>query len=131
MFVAKNYNLTSWDELLFKIAPVQYVLHQLSCTYEMIPNAPKYYEMHRNFSLGSNWVDGVRWLQKITTRLRGTNFCINCISSVRFGTSFTQLRNKPKCNETHRNIGIGSNGVDWLRSLRKNPDVTLWHELLQ
>ena len=28
------------------IAPVQFVLHQLSCTYEMIPNTPKYYEMH-------------------------------------------------------------------------------------
>jgi len=28
------------------IAPVQLVLHQLSRTYEMIPNTPKYYEMH-------------------------------------------------------------------------------------
>ena len=55
------------------IAPIQYVLHQLSCTYETIPNAPKYYEMHRNISLGSNGVDGVHWLRKITTRLRGTN----------------------------------------------------------
>ena len=29
-------------------SPVQYVLHQLSCTYETIPNAPKYYKLHRN-----------------------------------------------------------------------------------
>ena len=57
------------------IAPVQYVLHQLSCTYETIPNAPKYYELHRNISLGSD-------------------------------------------------------GVDWVRSLQKNPNVTSWHELL-
>jgi len=113
------------------IAPVQYVLQQVKCSYETIPNAPKYYETDQNISLGSNRVDGLCWLRKITTRLRGTNFCINCISSVGFGTSFTQLRNKPKCYETHRNIGIWSNGVDWLRSLRKNPDVTLWHELLQ
>ena len=56
------------------IAPVQYVLHQLSCTYETIPNAPKYYEMQQNISLGSNGVDQVRWLRKIMTRLRGTNF---------------------------------------------------------
>jgi hypothetical protein len=49
------------------IAPVQYVLHQLSCTYETIPNAPKYYETHRNISLGSNGVDQVRSLRKITT----------------------------------------------------------------
>jgi len=47
------------------IAPVQYVLHQLSCTYETIPNAPKYYETHRNISLGSNGVDWVRSLRKI------------------------------------------------------------------
>jgi len=49
------------------IAPVQYVLHQLSCTYETIPNAPKHYETHQNISLGSNGVDQVRSLQKITT----------------------------------------------------------------
>ena len=42
------------------IAPVQYVLHQVSCSYQMIPNAPKYYETHRNISLGSNGVDWVR-----------------------------------------------------------------------
>ena len=46
------------------IAPVEYVLHQLSCTYEMIRNAPKYYETHRNISLGSNGVDGVHLLLK-------------------------------------------------------------------
>ena len=49
------------------IAPVQYVLQQVSCSYEMIPNAPKYYETDRNISLGSNGVDLVRSLQKIPT----------------------------------------------------------------
>ena len=48
------------------IAPVQYVLHQVSCSYEMIPNAPKHYETHQNKSLGSNVVDPVRSLRKIT-----------------------------------------------------------------
>ena len=47
------------------IAPVQYVLQQVSCTYKTIQNAPKYYELHRNISLGSNAVDQVRYLQKI------------------------------------------------------------------
>ena len=37
------------------IAPVQYVLQQVSCSYETIPNAPKYYEMHQNISLGCKW----------------------------------------------------------------------------
>jgi len=106
------------------ITPVRYVLHQLSCTYETIPNGPKYYEMHRNISLGSNGVDGVRSLRKITTRLRRTNIYINCTSSVCFAKSFMQLRNAPnapKYYETHWNISIGSNGVDWLRLLHKIP----------
>ena len=42
------------------VAPVQYVLQQVSCIYEMIPNAPKYYETYRNISLGSN---GVHWVR--------------------------------------------------------------------
>ena len=57
------------------IALVQYVLQQVSCSYETIPNAPNYYE-------------------------------------------------------TDRNISLGSNGVDWVCSLRKNPDLTSCHELL-
>ena len=48
-------------------ALVQYVLQQVSCSYETIPNGPKYYEMHQNISLGLNRVDQVRLLQKITT----------------------------------------------------------------
>ena len=46
------------------IAPVQYVLQQVSCSNKTIPNAPKYYEMHRNIGIGSNGVDWVRSLQK-------------------------------------------------------------------
>ena len=79
------------------IALVHPVLHQVSCSYEMIPNASKHYETHQNMSLGSNGVDGVRWLRKITMRLRGMNFCINYTSSVCFATSFMQLQNDPKC----------------------------------
>ena len=75
-------------------------------------------------SLGSNRVDQVRWLWKITTWLRGTNFYINCTSSVCFATSFMQLWNNPKCTEyyeTDRNISLGSNGADWVCLLRKKP----------
>jgi len=85
------------------IAPVHPVLHRVSCSYEMITNAPKQYETHQNMSLGSNGVDQVRWLRKITKRLCGTNFCINCTSSVCFAKSFMQLQNDPKCTEILRN----------------------------
>ena len=85
------------------IALVHPVLHRVSCSYEMITNAPKQYETHQNMSLGSNGVDQVRWLRKITKRLCGTNFCINCTSSVCFAKSFMQLQNDPKCTEILRN----------------------------
>ena len=49
------------------IALVHPVLHRVSCSYEMIPNAPKHNETHKNMSLGSNGVDLVRLLGKITT----------------------------------------------------------------
>ena len=50
-FVARTFAL---------IAPVHTVLHRVSCSYEMIPNAPKHYETHQNMSLGSNGMDWVR-----------------------------------------------------------------------
>ena len=106
------------------IALVQPILHRVSCSYETIPNASKHYETHQNMSCGSNGVDQVRSLWKITTWLRGTNFCINCTSSVCFASSFMQLQtipNAPKYCETDRNISLGSTRVDWVRSLRKIP----------
>ena len=45
------------------IEPIQYALQQVSCSYEMNPNASKYDELDRNISLGSNGVDWV--LRKI------------------------------------------------------------------
>ena len=80
-FVARSFAL---------IAPVHPVLHRVSCSYKTIPNAPKHYETLKKMCLGSNWVDQVRWLRKITTRLPGTNFCINCTSSAHFVPSFMQ-----------------------------------------
>ena len=49
------------------IAPVDPVLHRVSCSYETITNAPKHYETYENMSLGSNGVDWVRSLRKIPT----------------------------------------------------------------
>ena len=55
-------DFVAWNFAL--IAPVQYVLQQVSCSYETMPNAPKYYEMNRNIGIVSNGVDWVRSLQK-------------------------------------------------------------------
>ena len=56
-FVARTFAL---------IAPVHPILHRVSCSNEMVPNVPKHYETHQNMSLGSNGVDQVQSLQKIT-----------------------------------------------------------------
>ena len=87
----------------------------------MVANAPKWYEMQQNMSLGSNGVDRVGSLRKFLTRLRGTNFCT---SLARFAPSFIWHQNGPKCTQMVRNtknMSLGSNGVDRVLSLRKIP----------
>ena len=57
-FVARTFAL---------IAPVQTVLHRVSCSYETITDEPKHYETYQNMRLGSNGVDWVHSLRKILT----------------------------------------------------------------
>ena len=106
------------------IAPVQPVLHRVSCSYEILPNAHKYYKKCKNRSLVSNGVGRVHSLWKISKWLHGTNLCINCSSSTRLQRvlcSIETLSNAPKHFETHQNMSFGSSGVDRVRSLRKIP----------
>src|SRR6185369_221466 len=76
----------------------------------MVPNAPKWYEMHLNVSLGSNGLDRVRSLLKIMTRLRGTNFCT---SSARFAPSFVRQPNGSECTQMVRNATKRQFRVQW------------------
>ena len=114
-FVARTFAL---------IGPVQYVLQQVSCGYGTIPNARKYYKMDRNISLGSNGVDWVHSLRKISTWLCGTTFAL--IAPVhpvlhQVSCSYKTIPNVPKYYKTYWNITLGSNGVDSVRPLRKIP----------
>ena len=115
------------------IAPVYRVLHRVSCSYKKIINTPKHYATHQNMSLGTNGVDWVCSLRKISTLLRGTSLCINCTSSHYFASSFMQLRNDPKCIQTLCNAPKLEFRVQWGglgAFVVKNLDVTSWHELL-
>ena len=115
------------------IRPVQYVLHHVSCSYEIIQNELKHYAMHENMNLGSNCVDRVRSLRKITTWLRSINFCINRISSPRFASSFMQLRSNSKRTQTLCNTPKYEFMVQWGGSgafVATNSDTTLWHDFL-
>ena len=49
-FVAKKSQREFVARTFALIAPVQYILQQFKCSYETIPNAPKYYETDRNIS---------------------------------------------------------------------------------
>ena len=86
----------------------------------MHPNTMKH---TKNMSLGSNGVDQVCSLRKIQCDFMArTLVLIEPVQYVlkqvlcRYGT----IPNAPKYYETHQNISLGSNGVDWVRSLRKN-----------
>ena len=106
------------------IAPVQPILHRVSCSNKTLPNATKHYETHTNMSLGSNGVGRVHSLRKIAKRLHGTNLCINCTCSTHLhqvSCSNEALPNAPKHYETHQNMSLWSNGVDRVRSLGKIP----------
>ena len=104
------------------IAPFQPVLLRVSSINETLPNALKHYETHQNMSLGFNWVDWVCSFWKILTRLHGTNLYINSTISAslhRLSCSNETIQNAPKHYEMHQIMSLGSNGVDWVRSLRK------------
>ena len=115
------------------IEPVEYVLQQVSCSYETIPNAPKYNKTDRTMSLGSMGLDLVHSLRKILMWLRGINFCVNCTNSSCFAPSFMQLQNDPKCTQTLWNAPKHEFRVQWggLGALvAKNYNATSWHKLL-
>ena len=95
------------------IETVQYVLQQVSCSYETIPNARKYYKSYWNIALGSNGVDRVRPSRNVLMWLCGTNFCINCTNSPRFAPSFMKLRKDPKCTQTLWNAPKHEVRVQW------------------
>ena len=131
-FIAKKSQCDFVARTFALIAPLQYVLQQVSCSYGTIQNEPKYYETHRNIGIGSNVVDWLCSLQKIPTRLRGMNFCNNCTSSTHFAPRFMQLRNDPKCIQALWNKTKHEFRVQWGGSgafVAKNYNVTLWHEL--
>jgi hypothetical protein len=94
-----------------------------------VPNAPKWYEMNHNVSLGFNGMDRLRSLQKIPTRLCGTKFCT---SSVHFASSFVGQPNGPECTQMVRNAPKRQFRDQWVGSVAfvaKNSDATSWHKL--
>ena len=88
---------------------------------------------HARMSLGFNDMDRVPSLRKIPTRLRWTNFFINCTSSAWFAPSFIQSQNGSKNTQTLRNTPEHEARIQWYGTgafVAKNFEATLLHELL-
>ena len=104
------------------IAPVLYVLHQLSSTYKTIPNAPKYYKTYQNITLGPMW-----WIRCVRRGKSRCDFVAHTFALIapihpvlhRVSCSYEMIPNAPKHYETHQNMSLGSNGVDQVSWLRK------------
>ena len=104
------------------IAPVQTILHRVPCSNETLPNAPKHYEMLQNMSF-----DQVGWIECVLCEKFRCDFMAQTCALIalvqpilhRVSCSNETLTNAPKHYEMHRNMSLGSNGVDWVHWLRK------------
>ena len=70
------------------IAPVQPVLHRVSCTNKTNPKCTQTLQNAPIHEFSVQWVYRVHSLRKTLMRFRGTNFFINCTISIRFTPSF-------------------------------------------
>ena len=87
-FVAKKSQRDFVAQTFALIAPVQYVLQQVSCSYETILNAPKHYTTHQKMSLWSNGVDPMCSLRKLQREFIAQTFALIALV-------------KPFCTEFH------------------------------
>ena len=104
------------------IASVLFVLQQVSCGCEMIPDAPKYYGMHRNISLGpTGWIGCIRCEKSRRDFAAPTFALIAQVLAILHRVSCNNeiVPNAPKHYETQQNMSLASNGVDRVHSLRK------------
>src|SRR6185312_10790467 len=102
------------------IAPVQPVLHLVSCSNEILPNTPKHYETHQNMSLcPMGWIGTVHCEKFLCDFMARACALIAPVRPVLYRVSCSNkiLLNTPKHYEMHTNMSLGFNGVDWVRSL--------------
>ena len=105
-------------------APIQPILHRVSCSNQMVPNAPKHYETQQKMSLGSNGLDRVRLLQKFRCNFLEQTFALIVLFRsvlLQVSCSKKKIPNAPKHNETHQNMSVGSNAVNRGHLLRIIP----------
>jgi len=106
------------------IAPVQPILHRISCSNETLPNVPNTTKCSKTWVWGPmGWIGCVRcekfqcdFMAQICALFALVQPVLQQVSC-----SNGTLTNTPKHYETHKNMSLGFNGVDRVRSLRKIP----------
>ena len=115
-FVAKNYDATSWHEFLHQFSPF--------CT--KFCKATKRHQMHSNSTRHTKicvW-SPMGWIGCVRCEKFRCDFVARTFAPVwpflhRVSYVNQTIPNSPKFYEMHQNLSLGSNGVDWVRSLRK------------
>jgi len=113
------------------IAPVQPVLHRVSCSNKTLTNAPKHYENTPKHEFRVQWGGSRAFVAKNSMRFRTTNFCIY-VQPVLHQVLCSNETN-PKCTQTVRNTPILQFRVQWGGSgvfVAKNCNATSWHKLV-
>ena len=105
------------------IAPVQPVLHRVSCSNETLTNTPKHYENGPKHEFRVQWGGSRAFVaQKFRCKFVARTFALIALVQPvlhRVSCSNEILPNTPKHYETLTNMSLWSNGVDWVRSLWK------------
>ena len=104
------------------IAPVQSILHWVSCSNETLPNAPKTKKCSKTWVYGPmGWIGCVCCEKFLCDFMAQTCALIAPVQPVLHWVSCSNktLTNAPKHYETHQYMSLGSNGLDRVRSLRK------------
>src|SRR6185295_5372141 len=86
------------------IAPVQPVLHRVSCSNKTLTNAPKHYENTPKHEFKVQWDGSRAFVAKNSMRFRTTNFCIYVQPVLR--QVLCSNETNPKCTQTVRNTPI-------------------------
>jgi hypothetical protein len=72
------------------IAPVQPILHRVSCSNETLTNAPEHYENAPKHEFGVQWGGSRAFVAKNSDAITWHELCFTCTSSAYFAPSFMQ-----------------------------------------
>ena len=123
-----------WCDLMAQtcalIAPVQPILHQVSCSNETLTKAPKHYEMHQTHEFRVQWGGTGAFVAKNSDNTSSHELLHHFGL---FSSSLVSQPNGSKCSKILWNAPKHFFRVQWGGSgafVAKNSVATSWHELL-